>query len=199
MHGATLVVIDVQRAIDDPSWARWGDRNNPDAEVKIARLLQAWRTSGRPIVHVRHESPDPNSTYCPGQPGAEFKPEVAPAPDERVVVKHTANAFIGTTLERQLRGAGAQALVLVGVITNNSVEATARMAGDLGFDCWVVSDATATFARPDSDGILRSAAEVHAMSLANLDGEYARIATTEEILARLEGDARSGSEASDGA
>jgi nicotinamidase-related amidase len=58
VHSATLVVIDVQRAIDDPSWTRWGDRNNPDAEVKIARLLQAWRTSGCPIVHVRHESPD---------------------------------------------------------------------------------------------------------------------------------------------
>lgn len=67
-------------AAERDRWARWGDRNNPDAEVKIARLLQAWRTSGRPIVHVRHESLEPNSTYRPGQPVAEFKPVVAPPP-----------------------------------------------------------------------------------------------------------------------
>jgi nicotinamidase-related amidase len=182
---ATLVLIDVQRAIDDSAWARWGGRNNPDAEANIARLLRAWRATDRPIVHVRHESRDPQSTYRPGQPGAEFKPEAAPAPGERIVVKHTLNAFIGTGLERELRAAGVRTLVIVGVITNNSVEATARMAGDLGFETWVVSDATATFARPDYSGRLRTAQEVHAMSLANLEGEYARIASTYEVLERL--------------
>ena len=176
------MLIDVQRAIDDPAWARWGARNNPDAEANIARLLRAWRATGRPIVHVRHESRDPQSTYRPGQPGAEFKPEAAPAFGERVVVKHTPNAFIGTGLEPVLRSAAVGTLVIAGVITNNSVEATARMAGDLGFETWVVSDATATFPRPDYSGRLRSAAEVHAMSLANLEGEYARIASTGEVL-----------------
>ena len=47
---------------------------------------------------------------------------------------------------------------------------------------WVVADATATFGRRDYDGRWCTAAEVHAMSLANLDGEYARIVTTEEVL-----------------
>jgi nicotinamidase-related amidase len=180
-----LVLIDVQRAIDDPAWARWGARNNPDAEANIARLLRAWRAAGRPVLHVRHESREPRSTYRPGQPGVEFKPEAAPALGERVVVKHTPNAFVSTELEAALRAAGVGTLVIAGVITNNSVEATARMAGDLGFETWVVSDATATFARPDYAGRLRSAEEVHAMSLANLEGEYARIASTAEVLERL--------------
>jgi nicotinamidase-related amidase len=74
------------------------------------------------------------------------------------------------------------------VITNNSVEATARMAGNLGFTTIVVSDATATFARPDFNGVLRSAEEVHAMSLANLQDEYAAIMTTAEVLAALADD-----------
>ena len=73
-------------------------------------------------------------------------------------------------------------MVLAGVITNNSVESTARMAGDLGFRTIVVSDATFTFGRKDFDGRTRSADEVHAMSLANLDGEYASILTTLDIL-----------------
>ena len=89
-------------------------------------------------------------------------------------------AFIGTGLQDDL--SGITTLVIVGVITNNSVVATARMAGNLGFDTYVVSDATATFGRRDYDGRWRTAEEVHAMSLANLDGEYARIVTTEEVL-----------------
>ena len=179
------MIIDVQRAIDDPVWARWGARNNPDAEASIARLLAAWRSSGRLVVHVRHDSREPASTYRPGQPGHAFKPEAAPAPGERIVPKHTPSAFVGTDLEQHLRDAGVRTLVIVGVITNNSVEATARHAGSLGFETLVVSDATATFPRPDYSGRPRTAEEVHAMSLANLEGEYASIVTTEEVLARL--------------
>jgi len=178
MAAPTLLIIDVQRAIDDPSWG--DDRNNPGAEGSIARLLERWRGRGWPIVHVRHASREPRSTYRKGQAGFEFKAEVMPREGERIVEKQTNSAFIGTDLQEQLNGVGA--LVIVGVITNNSVEATARMAGNLGFDTYVVSDATATFGRRDYDGRWRTAAEVHAMSLANLDGEYARIVTTEEVL-----------------
>jgi nicotinamidase-related amidase len=173
-----LIIIDVQRAIDDPSWG--DDRNNPDAEANIARLLARWRERGWPIVNVRHASREPGSTYRKGQPGFEFKAEVVPRQGERVVEKQTNSAFIGTNLQEQLGGIAT--LVIVGVITNNSVEATARMAGNLGFDTYVVADATATFGRRDYDGRWRTAQEVHAMSLANLDGEYARIVTTEEVL-----------------
>ena len=184
-HNAALIIIDVQEAIDDPKWARWGSRNNPQAEENIARLLAAWRAAQRPIVHVRHMSREPQSPYRPQQPGNEFKPQVAPLPQEHVVEKSTNSAFIGTTLEADLRSARIDTLIITGVITNNSVEATARMAGNLGFNTLVVADATATFARPDFNGVLRTAEEVHAMSLANLQDEYAAIVTTSGILAAL--------------
>lgn len=178
-RNAALIVIDVQKGIDHPSWGR---RNNPEAEANIARLLDAWRSAGRPIFHVRHLSREPGSTYRPGQEGSEFKEFVAPLPGERVITKHTNSAFIGTDLEALLRASGIGALVVTGLITNNSVEATARMAGNLGFATWVVSDATATFGRPDFNGTPRSADDVHAMSLANLSGEYASIVDTTGIL-----------------
>ena len=180
MVAPALLIVDVQRAIDDPSWG--DDRNNPDAEANIARLLERWRERGWPVVHIRHASREPRSTYRRGQPGFEFKDEVLPRDGETIVEKQTNSAFIGTDLERQLRAAAIATLVITGVITNNSVEATARMAGNLGFDTYVVSDATATFGRRDYDGRWRTADEVHAMSLANLDGEYARIVTTREVL-----------------
>jgi nicotinamidase-related amidase len=175
----------VQQAIDHPQWTSWGPRNNPQAEDRIAQLLAAWRTAQRPVFHVRHMSREVNSPYRPNQPGNDFKPQVAPLPQERIVEKRTNSAFIGTTLEAELRSAAIDTVIITGVITNNSVEATARMAGNLGFSTIVVSDATATFARPDFNGVLRSAGEVHAMSLANLQDEYAAIMTTAEVLAVL--------------
>ena len=179
---AALLVIDVQKAIDHPSW---GDRNNPDAEQNIATLLQAWRALGRPLYHIRHDSTETASHYRPGQPGHEFKPEAQPQAGETVVPKPTNSAFIGTDLESRLRAAGQQVLVVTGVITNNSVEATVRMAGNLGFDCFLVEDATFTFGRKDWNGTFRSASEVHAMSLANLDGEYCTVVSTRTLLTAL--------------
>jgi len=176
---ATLIVIDVQKAIDHPSW---GERNNPQAERNIRALLQAWRDAGGPIYHIRHDSTDAESHYRPGQPGNEFKPEARPLSGEVVIAKRTNSAFIGTDLEARLRGAGQKVLVIAGVITNNSVEATVRMAGNLGFDTYLVEDAIFTFGRKDWNGTWRSAAEVHAMSLANLDGEYCTVVGTEEVL-----------------
>jgi nicotinamidase-related amidase len=171
----------MQKAIDDPFWSRDGARNNPHAETVALRLIEAWRAAGPPIYHVRHDSIHPSSTYRPGQPGNEFKPGFEPREGEDVIPKETASAFSGTRLEDTLRRRGHTRLVVAGVITNNSVEATVRHAGTLGFDVTLIEDACFTFARRDWNGVLRSADEVHAMSLANLDGEYCRIATSAQV------------------
>jgi nicotinamidase-related amidase len=179
---AALIIIDVQKAIDADYHAAHGPRNNVDAEGKIARLLAKWRAGGRAIIHVRHDSTFRESAYRPGQDGNNFKDEVMPLPNEMIVPKTTNSAFIGTPLEAQLRAARIHELIVAGVSTNNSVEATVRMAGNLGFDTFLVADACFTFARPDFHGRLRSADEVHAMSLANLDGEYCTVVYTDTIL-----------------
>jgi nicotinamidase-related amidase len=181
---AALILIDLQKAIDDPHWASEGPRNNPDAETNVVRLLRHWREACRPIFHIRHDSREQNSTYRPGQPGNDFKPEAMPLASETVIAKQTNSAFIGTDLETLLRARDIGHLVVGGVITNNSVEATVRMAGNLGFNVHLVEDACFTYARRDYRGHLRSAEEVHAMSLANLDGEYCRVTTAGEILGR---------------
>jgi nicotinamidase-related amidase len=180
-----LLLVDLQNAIDDPKWRIHGDRNNLSAEQNITDLLQAWRTQGWPIIHIRHDSQEPESPYRPAQIGNEFKPFAAPKPGERVIAKQTNSAFIGTNLEQTLKSVRCDALVICGVITNNSVEATARTAGNLGFRTYLVADGCYTFARKDWDGRLRTAEEVHAMSLANLDGEYCRVVTSAQILRLL--------------
>jgi len=178
---AALVLIDLQKAIDHPSW---GDRNNPRAEAKVAAMLQAWRATARPVIHIRHDSTEPASHYRPGQPGNNFKPEAQPLPGEAVIAKSTNSAFVGTCLETKLRALDGP-VIFAGVITNNSVEATLRMAGNLGFDSFLVEDACFTFGRQDWSGRMRTADEVHAMSLANLDGEYCTVVRTADVLSAL--------------
>jgi nicotinamidase-related amidase len=180
---SALLLIDLQRAIDDPSW---GPRNNPRAEANVARLLSKWRELQIPIIHVRHDSIEPRSTFRPGQIGNEFKSEARPLPGETVVAKQTNSAFIGTNLETMLREHGQTTLVIVGVSSSNSVEATVRMVGNLGFQTYMVEDATFTFDKKDWHGRLRTADEVHAMSLANLDGEYCRVVGTDWVLSNVE-------------
>lgn len=177
---AVLLLIDMQQAVDDPSW---GERNNPQAEAVAAQLLSRWRSQQRPVCHVRHDSLEPASTYRPGQPGHAFKPEVAPLPGEWVLAKQTNSAFIGTDLQAQLAAMGCSTLVVLGVATSNSVEATVRMAGNLAYAVYLVEDACFTFGRTDWSGEWRTAGEVHAMSLANLHGEYCQVCPAAAILA----------------
>jgi nicotinamidase-related amidase len=179
---AALLVVDVQKAIDAPYHAVDGPRNNLAAEGNIARLLATWRRDNRPIIHIRHDSTFPASAYRPGQDGNEFKVEVAPAAGETVISKRTNSAFIGTGLEQHLRERTLETLVIAGVSTNNSVEATVRMAGNLGFRTYLVADACFTFGRRDSHGRLRTADEVHSMSLANVHEEYCTVLDTSAVL-----------------
>ena len=180
---AALLLIDVQQAFDDPSW---GPRNNPQAEANIAALLQAFRATGRPVLHVAHDSTEPDSTLRSGTPGNAIKPQAEPLPGEPIYRKHVNSAFIGTTLERDLRSAAIDTVVIVGLTTNHCVSTTARMAGNLGFHTYVVSDATATFDRPLLDGTPRPAEQVHQAALSDLHGEFATIVTTAEARAALD-------------
>jgi nicotinamidase-related amidase len=177
-----LLIVDMQKGMRDPAAGR---RNNPEAEEHIGRLLHTWREAGGPIVHIRHVSRTLGSLFWPGQTGVEFQEELKPLITEHVVEKNVPCAFTNSGLERWLRVRGVAALVIVGVSTNNSVEATARTAGNLGFHTMVVSDATFTFDKADYAGGHRTAAEVHAMSLANLQGEYAQVLTTEQVLSGM--------------
>ena len=182
MSTPALVVIDVQKAIDDP---KWGRRGQPDMEERIADLLGAWRERRLPVVHVRHDSTDMASPYHPGKAGNDFKAEVAPQPGEPVIDKRTNSAFIGTDLMDLLDELQVSQLVVTGVLLENSVEATVRMAGNLGFDVVIPEDAVASVDRTDRRGRHWPAEDVHALTLAILDTEYARISDTRSIIEAL--------------
>jgi nicotinamidase-related amidase len=177
---AALLVIDVQEGFDDPSWGR---RNNPDLEARVADLLETWRAERRPVLHARHMSTLSASPLRPGQPGNDFKAGAAPRRGERVLEKRVNSCFIGTTLDEDLRRSGIGGLVLAGLTTNHCVSTTARMAGNLGYAVWVVSDATAAFDRTGPDQVVYPAELVHAMALSDLHGEFASVIDTRTLIA----------------
>ena len=174
LASTALVVIDVQKAFDEPSWGR---RNNPACETNIERLLASWRRARRPVVFVRHDSVEKASPLRPDRPGNAFKDFVAGTPD-LLVAKTVNSAFYGTPdLHGWLRARGLSGLAICGITTNHCCETTARMAGNLGYGVRFVLDATHTFDRGD----LTADQLAHATAT-NLDGEFADVVRTGDVL-----------------
>lgn len=188
-NNAALMVIDVQLGHDDP---RFGRRNNPEAEARIAVLLDAWRTKGLPVVHVQHLSIRPESAFHPSHPGVAIKPIVTPRDDETLVQKSANSAFIGTNLEQMLHERGIETVILTGLTTPHCVSSTARMAGNLGFATYVVADATAAnegtvdLNFPGGSSIGSDPELVHMVSLATINGEFVTVVDTAQIMAALQ-------------
>ncbi len=177
-----LLVIDVQQGLDDPAW---GERNNPLAESNMASLLSHWRSVSWPVIHVQHASTSPTSPLRPDQPGYALKPFAEPSEGEAHFTKSVNSAFIGTGLEEHLRNEGIESLVIVGLTTDHCVSTSTRMAGNLGFEVTLVSDATATFERVGPDGARHSAEAMHAVNLASLHDEFCRVRSTRDVLDSL--------------
>jgi len=177
-----LIVIDAQIGFDDPSW---GPRNNLNAEARMAHLIETWRDADAPVIHVHHHSAGPEGKFQPETHGIKPKLQALPRKDEAVYYKRVNSAFIGTTLERDLRRQSINTLVVIGFTTNHCVSTTVRMAGNLGFTTYVIADATATFDRAGADGRLRTADAVHDAALGDLQGEFAEVIDTHTAIAAL--------------
>ncbi|QTD42075.1 cysteine hydrolase family protein [Sporosarcina sp. Te-1] len=178
-----LLIIDVQMAFHHE---KWGKRNNEDAEDNIRKLLIHWREKGWTVIHVQHTSDNPDSLFYPQQEGFAFKKIIEPIKDEPIISKKVNSSFIGTNLEEFLKQNGIETVVITGLTTPHCVATTTRMSGNLGFDTYLVSDATAAFGLKDHNGTYFDAETIHNTSLATLHEEFATILTTEQILSLFE-------------
>lgn len=175
-----LILIDIQKAFDNLDF--WGgERNNPDAEENIAELLKLWRNYKLPIFHIKHCSSNLNSILNESNEGNEFKEIVRPIGKEIIIKKNVNSAFIGTNLKELLDDAKITKLIIVGLTTDHCVSTTTRMAGNFGFDTFIISDATATFNKNGINGQIFSAELMHQTALASLNNEFAMVVTTDFI------------------
>ncbi|MEO0435942.1 MAG: isochorismatase family protein [Pseudomonadota bacterium] len=174
-----LIVLDVQRAIDQPVW---DGKNNPGYLHVVQALLKHWRAQHRPVIHVKHDEANPASTYYTHGPWNAIKDEVAPLENETVVSKSQNCAFIGTELDSQLQTLQAKSFVLVGVVIHNSMDATARAGKALGYEIYLPADGTTAVPVQGRDGKIWDAASVYELSMAILDGEYVQVIDSASLI-----------------
>lgn len=176
-----LILIDIQKGFDDIEY--WGgNRNNPDAEQNAQKLLHIWRERQMPVFHVKHNSTTPGSRLAPGQVGNEIQEIVQPLESEPLFEKNVNSAFIGTELEQVLHNQDIKDVVIVGLTTDHCISTSVRMAGNLGFNTYVVSDATATFDKTGADGKKYAAELIHETALASLHEEFATVIDMDNLL-----------------
>ena len=179
-----LILIDIQKGFDTPGYYGGHPRNNPEAEQNAHRILEHWRQRQWPLFHFQHCSVKPGSPLAESHPGNAIKDEVKPLPGEPLIKKSVNSAFIGTNLKERLDAQGITDLVIIGLTTQHCVSTTVRMAGNLGYNTTVISDATAAFGATAVDGTIFSPEVIHQVSLATLNEEFAKVLTTDELLAR---------------
>ena len=187
---SVLLMIDVQEGVDvlDHWGGQHGRRNNPEAETHIGQILAAWRSKQLPVFYTAHDSREADSPLQLAEPGGAFKQGLAPASGEQVFKKDVNSGFIGTSLEIALRRAGIARVVVVGFFTNMCVATTVRMAGNMGFDTYLLHDACACTNRIGPCGTDYDAELVHDMTIANLHGEFCTAIATSDALELLESD-----------
>ncbi len=166
----------------------------------VRRLQDCFRAGGHEVIHVRIQSltrdgRDRSKGHkrldlhaAPGSREAAFLEEVAPVGDEIVINKTASGVFSSTNLHYVLNNLGITSVYVVGVYTNECVETTVRAACDLGYLVTLIDDCCATVTP-----------ELHEASLTTLRDRYARILTTAEAIAGVEGQLEEGGVAADGA
>lgn len=155
---AVLLVVDAE-GVSDGAGRGAGD---PEADSKIAALIAAWRTEGLPLIHIGRAARPPDG--------------------EMAVDRDAMSAFVGTRLEERLDELGATTLVLCGALATHALEATARHAGDLGYQVFVVADACRAAEAVDLRGRPWPAEDVRALTLARLSGETATVVSSATAL-----------------
>jgi len=179
-----LLLIDVQVGVDD--LAHWGGvngrRNNPDAERVMLDLLSAWRLKELPIAFTRHDSVEEKSPLKLHLPSGDLKPGFSIDDGDISVVKNVNSGFVGTSLHEEFGSRGITRLVVVGFFTNMCVETTVRMAGNMGYDTYLVAEGCATTNRVGPDGLDYDPQEVHDMTVANLHGEFCTALSASDAL-----------------
>jgi nicotinamidase-related amidase len=175
-----LILVDIQKGFDNIEY--WGgQRNNPDAELNAGELLRIWRENKLPVFHIKHCSSIPTSVLHQNNEGNAFKDMVTPIGDEPVIKKNVNSAFIGTDLKERLDAENISTLVIAGLTTDHCVSTTTRMAGNFGYETYLVSDATATFNKKGINGQNFEAELIHETALASLNGEFAAVVSTEFV------------------
>lgn len=140
------------------------------------------------MAFTRHDSREAASPLKFSLPYGAQKPGFEPGPDDIVIDKDVNSGFVGTPLEIELRRRRISRLVIAGFFTNFCVETTTRMAGNLGFDSYLIHDGCAATNRVGPDGVDHDPELVHQLAVASMHGEFCTAINGADAAAALAGD-----------
>ncbi|RXI26493.1 cysteine hydrolase family protein [Aliarcobacter trophiarum] len=185
MKDTALLLIDFQNdyfcSFEDAKFELVGAEN---ASENASKILEVFRKNSGNIIHIKHENPENSLFFSKGSNGAKIHKSVEAIENETVITKSFPNSFKDTNLKEILDSLNVKSLIIVGAMSHMCIDAGTRAAKDFGYDCTVVSDATAT-RDLEFQGVIVPAKYVHAAFMASLEFAYAKVETTKEILKRL--------------
>jgi len=158
---------------------------SPEAGEQARRLLELFREKSKPVIHIQHIARHQGATFfLPDTHGAEIHTSVTPLVGETLFQKSHPNSFLETSLLEHLRENEITQLIIVGMMTHMCIDTTTRAASDLGFKCLLIHDACATKSLTFGN-VTVPAQHVQASYLAAIDGSFAKVLSTDDMLVTL--------------
>ena len=157
----------------------------PQGDAALAntqRLIEFADRSAMPVYHFQHVAPAGSAVFAQGSEGVKFHPHMQPRAKDVVMQKTSVSAFASTDLDKQLKEAGIDTLLISGLMTHACVAGAARDAVPLGYRVVVAADASATrsITRVNEQSV--SSEALHQAALAEIEDTFGDVLTTAEIV-----------------
>jgi maleamate amidohydrolase len=199
-----VVVIDAQRYMvgvegHDAAWPSSCGAVGREAVRQIARVVGAAQAAGVPCFFTRFEIArdgrdmgvyrrkrallDSEHWCLEGTLGAQLVPELVPGAKDIVFVKKKPSGFHGTPLLGLLVERGIDTVIVTGGATSNCVRATVFDASSYNYRTLVVQE-----------GVFDRIPISHAISLFDMDRQFADVIAADDVVAHLQGLARPASD-----
>lgn len=143
-----LLIIDMQ--VMPFVWKDYGGKAIYQEEQLLEntkRLIDKARQENSPVFYIMYTEPE-GSLRSENQPLWQVHPQIAPAAQDHVIIKHHADSFLESELHARLRDHGIDTLVMCGVQTEYCVDTTVKSAYSRGYQVELVKDCHSTY---DSD------------------------------------------------
>lgn len=183
MKRRALIVIDVQNEYINGNFLI----EYPPVETslpQIEKAIDSAHAAGIPVVAVQHILPSDAPVFAKGSVGAELHPVVADRPCDLLVTKTLPSVFSASEFAPWLKENEIDTLAIIGYMTHNCNDSTAREAMHRGFDVEVLADAAGSLPYKNNGGIA-SAEEIYRVTLTIMESAYAAVTTTDQWIARL--------------
>lgn len=176
---SVVLVIDAQKEYTEGKLPLSGIEASVD---KLAKLIERARKLKVPVIHIVHKGKSGSVAFDQDTRYFEIIDKVKPIENETIVEKTLPSSFKNTDLNLILEKIGRKNLVITGYMTHMCVNSTTRDAAELGYNCVVIEELTATRDLPDGKGGIIPADVVKSANLAALRDRFAIIVENAENL-----------------